>query len=199
MRKWRSGCGGRRRHARLRPRRRTFDRSTRAFEHLSRGPEAWCACCVAKLRRRAACLPNCGRFTVDWREPSLLRLEGARSCYGQLVTKLPVTSSRAPQLTMFTLMFDRTDAEGWCTGARSTTLRATAATSWSCQARPGGAVAGGPLRRTDLSPFDDDSDTIPLPSWRSLIAHSTGRHGWRPRTGRDRGRCASCPNELGIG
>ncbi len=123
----------------------------RVAKHLSKG-----GVFVAELRSLTA---------VDWsEEPSPLRLEWVRPdpATGQPVTKLSsVTSSRARQLTMFTLMFDRTDAEGVVHRRTfDVTLRATGRYELELLLGRAGlrlaAVYGG----ADLSPFDDDSDTM---------------------------------------
>jgi hypothetical protein len=81
---------------------------------------------------------------------------------GEQVAKMSsVTSSRSRQLTMFTLVFDRTGSDG--TVRRRTfdvTLRATGRYEMEMLLERAGlrlaAIYGG----TDLSPFTDDSDTM---------------------------------------
>ncbi|MBI5284948.1 MAG: class I SAM-dependent methyltransferase [Chloroflexi bacterium] len=138
------------------------------FEHLlTTEDQLACLRCVAKhLSKGGVFVAELRSLTaVDWsEEPSPLRLEWVRPdpATGQPVAKLSsVTSSRARQLTMFTLMFDRTDAEGIVHRRTfDVTLRATGRYEMELLLGRAGlrltAVYGG----TDLSPFDDDSDTM---------------------------------------
>ena len=120
-------------------------------EHLSPG-----GAFVLELRSLTA---------VDWSdEPSPLRLEWVRPdpATGYSVAKLSsVTSSPARQLTMFTLIFDRTGPDGVVRRRTlDVTLRATGRFEMELLLGRAGlriaAIYGGP----DLSPFTDDSDTM---------------------------------------
>jgi len=138
------------------------------FEHLLTNQDQ-----LAALRRVAKHLAPGGVFVtemrsltaVDWSsEPSPLRLEWVRPdpATGEQVAKLSsVVSSRARQLTTSTLIFDRSGADGAVRRRTfDVTLRATGRYEMEMLLERAGlrlaAVYGG----TDLSPFDDDSDTM---------------------------------------
>ena len=137
------------------------------FEHLLTTADQ-----LAALRRVAKHLSAGGVFVfelrsltaVDWSdEPSPLRLEWVRpDATGESVAKLSsVTSSPARQLTMFTLIFDRTGPDGVVRRRTlDVTLRATGRYEMELLLGRAGlrlaAIYGG----ADLSPFVDDSDTM---------------------------------------
>jgi SAM-dependent methyltransferase len=138
------------------------------FEHLLTNEDQLAALrCIAKhLATGGVFVTEMRSLTaVDWSDdPSPLRLEWVRPdpATGEQVTKLSsVTSSRSRQLTMFTLMFDRTGAGGVVHRRTfDVTLRATGRYEMQMLLERAGlrlaAIYGG----TDLSPFADDSDTM---------------------------------------
>ena len=138
------------------------------FEHLLTNEDQLAALrCVAKhLAPGGVFVAEMRSLTaIDWSdEPSPLRLEWVRpdSETGEQVAKLSsVTPSRARQLTMFTLMFDRTGADG---GVRrrtfDVTLRATGRYEMEMLLERAGLRLASLYGGTDLSPFSDGSDTM---------------------------------------